>query len=565
MASQKIENSSQSFQTLRTKNCVYVDKTQFLLDLVDDKKFYFLSRPRRFGKSLTLSTFKSLFEGEKGLFQELAAAEWFDRPDYKPYTVISLDMSAVTIEFGPEEMKESILHALSICAKFKNISLKPKQPPAAFADLITDAFLIKNEQVVLLIDEYDKPLLDTIDAPQNYLKARKILQNFYSQIKILDEYIRFGFVTGISKLSKAGLSSALNNLQDITYSDEYSCICGYTQEELKNVFSPSIAECAESMKCSPDDLLREIKRYYDGYSFDGITRVYNPYSILSFFTTRKFDNFWYDTATPTFLKKYFSEKKILIEDFINYEISRPRFLNPEEFYDDPALYLFQTGYLTIKEQVNDTTYLLDYPNEEVLASISRLIANNFFSSLKTAEKSFSNVVKALKACDIVAIITEFNIVIDSCGYDTNAELAKAKGLKFEFFYRDMLVIFLYGTYEVDVWREVLGSRGRSDLLLKYGGKTFIFEVKVAYTENQIAKKLDEAVMQIKERKYANLQFFTTNIVDAVAIVIDHEKKKIVKYSHFRLKKEDVLAPDESDASDLPILCCCLSQNKKYWC
>jgi hypothetical protein len=550
MALQYIQNSSQSFKGLRTTNCVYVDKTKYLLDLVDSReKFYFLSRPRRFGKSLTLSTFKSLFEGEKELFQGLAAADWFERPGYKPYTVVSIDMSYVTNKFGSEEMKERILNALGICAKFKNISLKSKQPSSAFANLITDAFLINNEQVVLLIDEYDKPLLDSIDAPKKYLKARNILQDFYSVIKPLDEYIKFVFVTGISKLSKAGLSSALNNLQDITYSEEYSCICGYTHEELKNVFSPSITECAESLNRSFDDLLLEIKRYYDGYSFDGITRVYNPYSMLSFLKTRKFDNFWYDTATPTFLKKYFSEKKILIEDFINYEISRPRFLNPKEFYDDPALYLFQTGYLTIKEKVDDTTYLLDYPNEEVLASISRLIADNFFSDLKIAEQSFSKIKKVLKACDIVAIITEFNIVIDSCGYDTNAELAKAKGLKFEFFYRDMLIIFLYGTYEVDVWREVLGSKGRSDLLLKYGGRTFIFEIKVAYAENEITKKLDEAITQIKERKYANLQFFTTNVVDAVAVVIDQDKKKIVKYNHFTLKKEDILAPDESDASD----------------
>jgi hypothetical protein len=227
-------------------------------------------------------------------------------------------MSYVTIKFGPEEMEERILHTLGIRAKFKNISLQSKDPSAAFADLITDAFLINKEKVVLLIDEYDKPLLDSIDNPQNYLEARKILQNFYSMIKPLDEYIKFGFVTGISKLSKTGVSSALNNLCDITYSEEYSCICGYTHEELKNVFSPQITECAESMKRSSDDLLLEIKRYYEGYSFDGITRVYNPYDILSFLRTRKFDNFWYDTATPTFLRKYFSEKKILIEDFINY-------------------------------------------------------------------------------------------------------------------------------------------------------------------------------------------------------------------------------------------------------
>jgi hypothetical protein len=230
-------------------------------------------------------------------------------------------------------------------------------------------------------------------------------------------------------------------------------------------------------------------------------------------------------------------------------ISRPRFLNPEEFYDDPALYLLQTGYLTIKKKVTGTTYLLDYPNKEVLVSISRLIANNFFTDLKIAEESFSNIKNALKTCDIVAIITEFNIVIDSCGCDTNAELANEKSLKFQFFYRDMLIIFLYGTYEVDVWHEALGSKERSDLLLRYGGKTFVFEIKVAYTENEITKKLDEAITQIKERKYANLQFFTTDIVDAVAVVIDQDKKKIVKYNHFTLKKEDILAPDESDASD----------------
>ncbi|MDR1857643.1 MAG: ATP-binding protein [Desulfovibrio sp.] len=521
MASRKIENSSQSFKTLRTQNAVYVDKTQYLLDLIDDNKFYLLSRPRRFGKSLTLSTFESLFEGEKELFQGLAAAKWFDRPDYKPYTVISLDMSSVTIEFGAKRMEGQLISALNICAKFKKISPKSKESSTAFADLIADAFLLNNEQVVLLIDEYDKPLLDSIDNPENYNETRKILQNFYSQIKVLDEYIKFGFVVGISKRGKAGISSVLNNFRDITYEEKYSRICGFTEEELKGCLSPSITECAEMLGRSFDDLLLEIKKYYYGYSFDGVTRVYTPYSILSFLKTGKFSNFWYDTATPTFLKKYFFDKKILIEDFINYRIGSPRFLYPEEFYDDPALYLFQTGYLTIKEKINDTTYLLDYPNEEVLASISRLIADSFFSDLDKAQKSFSNITAALEACDIVATTAEFNIVIDGCGYDTNAELAKVKGLKSEFLYRDLIAIFLYGTYKVDVCRESLGAKGRTDLLLKYAGRTFIFEIKVAYASNEIAKKLEEAITQIHERKYANWQFFTTDIVDAVAVVIDN--------------------------------------------
>jgi hypothetical protein len=481
--------SSQTFSNFRTNNCVYVDKTQYLLDLIRLYKFIFLARPRRFGKSLTVSTFVALFSGKKELFQGLAAAEWFERPGYKPYTVISLDMSGVSIKFGAEEMNEQLLHTVKFSATINKLQIDSEDPSIALVELVTEAYRTYNEKIVLLIDEYDKPMTDSIDETKEFLGARKILLHFYSQIKPLDKYIKFCFITSISQLSRSGVKDALYNFHDITYDERYSCLCGYTRDELLEYFSGHLSEYAKKKNLSFEDLLAKIDRLYGGFSFDGKNKVYNPFSVSSFLSSRELDNFWFHSASPTALVKYFSDKKLIVGEFINHKINRPRLINPEEFYDDPVRFLLQTGYLTIKEKISDDMYLLDYTNEDILALTCHYITDKYFGDIETARKPSINITAALKDCDIPAIIAEFNNVFVASGYDTYLQSAKAAGYNDKCIYRDLLAIFLCGTLVIDVWHEVIGSKKRSDMLLKIKDKTFIFEINVVHKKDNALKEL----------------------------------------------------------------------------
>jgi hypothetical protein len=375
----KYPTGIQSFRDIIEGGYVYVDKTKFLLSLIDKNKSYLLSRPRRFGKSLTLSTFKSLFSGEQTLFEGLSGAEWFARPGYKKQPAILIDMSPVTIKFGAAIMNERLVYVVKKSAAANNIQIESRDGVIAFGELIIKIRHAHNERIALLIDEYDMPLLESIDTPSKSVEAREILQEFYSIIKSSEDDICFTFVTGISKLAKTGLSSTLNHLNDITYSEDYSTICGYTQDELLEYFLDDLTEYAKSKNMHVENAIAEVSNYYNGFSFDGKTKVYNPYSLLSFLDVKEFDNFWFESATPTFLEKHLAKRNIKVRDYIGYLIQRAEILSARQIENiDTALFLLQAGYLTLKSKVDDKTYLLDYPNVEVLASISRLAADNFF-------------------------------------------------------------------------------------------------------------------------------------------------------------------------------------------
>jgi len=350
------------FKKLREENYIYIDKTQYIYKLIiEGGGYYFLSRPRRFGKSLLISTIRYLFEGKKDLFKDLYIYDKFDWD--KTYPVVRISF-AKDIR-NKEDLRNTIYQELekNYIRNKEKLPKKIKDGAILLEKLIVKISEKKGKQVVILVDEYDKPILDVIEDKKEAEEVRKELKAFYSVIKNLDEYIKFLLITGVSKFSKVSLFSGLNQLKDISLDTRYGNICGYTQEELENNFK----EYLEGVN------LEEVREWYNGYSFLG-ERLYNPFDILLYLDTKKFKNYWYETGKTEFLFKLLKNKDyqlpFLTKAYYTNDILDKFDL---EYISIEAL-MFQTGYLTIKEvkQIqSEEMYILDYPNKEVRQSFNR--------------------------------------------------------------------------------------------------------------------------------------------------------------------------------------------------
>lgn len=366
----------QTFSKLITDNYIYVDKTKQIHQLLTSGgKYYFLSRPRRFGKSLLISTLNELFSGNKELFKNLYI---YDKIQWKPYPIIYIDFAKINYE-SPEILKASLVKWLCWLGETYNVQLdKNSTYKDNFRDLILR--LAQKSRVVVLVDEYDKPIIDHVKNKQLAEQFRDILANFYEVIKASDEHVEFTFLTGVSKFSKVSVFSGLNNLRDITLSRDYATLLGYTQEELQHYFADYIPVMSNESGLDTQVLLDKIRQWYNGYSWDGGNFVYNPYSILSLFTEKWFDNFWFSTGTPSFLIDMLSTRKHRIMEFDNLPLGSYSFDSYSIDRLEVIPLLFQTGYLTIKEvylKDDKRKYRLAYPNIEVRDSLLLRLLREF--------------------------------------------------------------------------------------------------------------------------------------------------------------------------------------------
>ena len=527
----KLPTSVQTFEEIRKRDYVYVDKTEYLVRLIDRGKNYFLARPRRFGKTIFTTTIKSLFEGKKELFKGLYAEEFLNREDFEPSPVIHLDISEVTTSLGIEGIQESLIAITKQEAKKLEIELSDtKLYGNLLGELISKAKDKYKSNVVILIDEYDKPYTDFVNNPDMADKVRNVLRDYYIRIKSNDEQIRFSFITGISKFTKFGVFSVLNTPVDISMMTEYAEICGYTEAEIRKYFPDYLEETATKMQVSTEELIAKMRDYYDGFSFDFdvSSRLYSPYSTLCFFENKKFVNFWMITAKPKIIADYMKDKHLTVEQFRNYPSSLDFVYSPGDMDTTPPEgYFLQSGFLTLKENVNSFC-LLDYPNIEVLNSMSALLTENI---LKEDTNNFrSELFNALKFKDIKSLQNIFNRFLASIPYDDFAKAANQNvsidGFRLpaqEWLYRSCLFSFLQGCYVV-VSAEVHNNHGRADLVIKYQDFVWIIELKVAYKPEDIQKKLDEAKTQFIEKQYTKPY---PNSV-CIAMVIDDEKRQIEK-------------------------------------
>ena len=502
----------QTFEKLRKRNCVYVDKTKYLVDLIDNFTICFLARPRRFGKSLTISTFDALFSGKKELFKGLYAEDFLNRSDFTPYPVIWLDMSKVITNRGIEEIENSIVKQVRDIAIRLDVSLSDCVSPGSLLDdLIIKTARQYDQEVVILLDEYDKPYTDFVNDPEMAEKVRCVLRNFYVQIKANDEYIRFTFITGISKFAKLGVFSTLNTPHDISMMPEYAEICGLTEDEIAQYFPEHLENIAKYLKISLEKFKAEMRDYYNGFSFDNNaqSRLYNPFSTLEFFENKIFLNYWINTGKSKIIADYMKNRNLTAEQFRNMQVSSDFARSPGDMDTTPPEgFLLQSGYLTLRPGKTDDLSL-DYPNIEVLNSMSELVTKNILHG-KDEDFTYcrSDLLEAFKLSDYQMFVAVLNRLLASIPYDDFAKAAERSVYKKrynyparEWLYRTSILSFLRGCGLL-VFAELHTSMGRPDLVVVHRSKTWVIELKVAYENQSPAQKAEEALQQIIENKYA---------------------------------------------------------------
>ncbi len=503
----KLPVGIQDFSKLRKENCVYVDKTEHIYRLITEGSYYFLSRPRRFGKSLLVSTLEEIYSGNKELFKGL----WiYDQIEWKKYPIIKI--SFASISHGSLGLIPAIEKKLRDLAADFGIQLSDTSYSQLFQELIKE--LAKLEQVVILIDEYDKPIIDVLDNLEKAETNRDILKEFYSIIKDNDKNIKFFFLTGVSKFSKVSIFSDLNNLMDITLDQRYSTMVGITQIELEHYFSENILQMQEEYKNVYPNLLATIKEMYNGYSWDGKTSVYNPFSVLNLFSSLRFDNYWFATGTPTFLLKLLKQNNYTALDFEDLSVDST-IIDKFDLKNISALgLLFQTGYLTIKKyDFVHNHYLLYFPNKEVENSFAKHLLSEF--SEMQYEKSgilIFRLEKALKQDDIEEFMSLLKTIFANITYPN---IEKKEKYYHSIFY---LTLKLLG---YNIQSEIMTSKGRIDAMVVTDTHVYIMEFKLGE-----AKK---ALQQIKDKNYAEKYQNQNKQIVLLGIGFDVENKCLGNY------------------------------------
>lgn len=510
----KLPIGIQTFEEIRTENYVYIDKTKYLVKLIDSGKIYFLARPRRFGKSLAVSTLNALFSGKKELFKGLYAEEFLNRPNFMPSPVISLNMSSITTNQGIDMMELSLRRLTIEIANRYDVEVPENLSSGdTLRNLIINTAKKYNQKVVVLLDEYDNPYTDFVNDPEMAEKVRNLLRNYYVQIKANDEYIRFTFITGISKFAKFGVFSTLNTPHDISMMPEYAEICGLTENEITEYLPDYLDETANEMQITTKELIEKMRYYYNGFSFDKYaqTRLYNPYSTLAFFRDRDFSNYWIETGNSKVIADYLKNKNLTVEQFRNFSVSRDFAKSPGDLDTTPPHgFLYQGGYLTLRPGIGDSLSL-DYPNNEVLNSMSSLLVQNI---LHDNDDDFSRcrneLLTGLISVNHKKVVSAFNRLLASIPYDDFAKAARNAISDNEYnyqpqewLYRSTILAFLRGC-GVLVFAEMHTNLGRSDIVAIYCGKTWVIELKVAYKDQKPAEKAEEALRQIIGKNYAGI-------------------------------------------------------------
>ncbi len=513
----KLPIGIQSFEKLRTDNFIYVDKTEYIYELTKENGYYFISRPRRFGKSLLVDTIKCLFEGKKELFEGLFI---YDKWNWdQKYPVIRIDFSIDRVS-NKEELNGLVNYLIDDYAKLYHIEVSGYSVNQKFRELIIQLNEKYKNKVVVLVDEYDKPILDNIDK-DNVLEIRDALRDVYGILKPMDNYLKFVLLTGVSKFSKVSIFSGLNNLNDITIDDNFSAICGYKEEDLDKYFGEYL-----------NGVNRELlKLWYDGYSWGG-KRVYNPFDILLFFSKRNdFRSYWFETGTPTFLIKLLMNDKFYIPELENVEVDELILSSFDIGQLNPVAVLFQTGYLTIEEiERGDegAMYHLSYPNCEVRMALNRVIMRSYLNE-NTAQdvKRTNNIKKLMRGGEIKGVIEEFSCLFSGIPYQwyVNNRLNEYEGFYSSIFYS------VFNSLGLECIAEDITNRGRIDLTIKIDNYLYIFEFKVIEEIEDSKKPLE----QIKERRYFEKYQQENKEIILVGIEFSKEKRNIKEYAFEKVK------------------------------
>ena len=510
MSRRRLPIGIQTFREIREGNYYYVDKTGFALRLNDEGKYYFLSRPRRFGKSLFLDTLAELFAGNEPLFRGLEAHGRWDWG--RRFPVVRFSFGGGVIQ-SRAELDRRILALLRRNQEALGVVCRdPEDIVGCFSELIEAAEAAHGERVVVLVDEYDKPILDNLGNPDTAREIRDGLRNLYSVIKDADAHVRFAFLTGVSKFSKVSLFSGLNNLRDITVSREYSALCGYTEADLDTVFAPEL-----------EGLDREqIRAWYNGYNWTG-EAVYNPFDVLLLFQERQFRAWWFETATPTFLVDVLTERRVWLPQLGQLRADAELLSAFDVGRISTEALLWQTGYLTIAEEeqrFGEYRYRLRFPNREVYQSLSNSLLKAWTPNGQETLGHKTRLGELLLANDFAGLEQLFTAFFASIPTDwyRNNPIAAYEGYYASVFYA------YFASLGLDLTPEESSNAGRLDLALRFNGQVYLFEFKVV----ELAPE-GRALEQIKARGYAERYRASGEPIHLVGVEFSRERRSVVGF------------------------------------
>ncbi len=476
----------QTFANIREDGYLYVDKTKYIVDfLVKGMKYVFLSRPRRFGKSLFASTLQAYFEGRKELFEGLAIAEY--EKEWIKHPVLHFDMSGAK-HFDKEQLKHYLDLQLTPYEELYGRNEREIYPNDRLDGIVKRAYKQTGQKVVVIIDEYDAPLLDVVHERENLSALRLIMQNFYSPLKKLDPYLKFTFITGITKFSQLSIFSELNNLENISMLDQYSAICGISLTELTTVMRPDVEALGKALGMTYEECLAELRNYYDGYHFSKNPEdVFNPFSLIKAMNGQDISSYWFGSGTPTFLLKQLDKFHVNLATLESQEAVLSSFdLSPEEM-TDPLPLLYQSGYLTIKKyNPAFKEYTLGIPNKEVRDGLLNSMMPHYVNPRRTDNDAFLlGFCKAVYRGDIEAALEHMRTYMATIPYDLENHTEK---------HFQTIFYLMFSFLNIYIRTEVKSAIGRADAVMYMPDTVYVFELKVD-------KSADEALQQIDDKGY----------------------------------------------------------------
>ena len=525
---------TQDFEKLRDFGDLYVDKTQYIEKLFSTGNVFFLSRPHRFGKSLFLSTLKAYFEGKKELFDGLYIAKVEEelarkqkREPWEAHPVLYFDLNAKVYD-DKAALRTRLNQQLQKHEELYSVTPKSNDPDDRLVDLINSLFQKTGKRVVILVDEYDKPLLETIENEELNQANRAMLRAFYEVIKQCDGAIHFALLTGITKFSKTTLFSSVNNLKDISLLDEFAGVCGFTEQELLQHFNPEIEQLAQATKTSVEKTIETLKKKYDGYCFARSNEhVYNPFSLLNVLSNRAYGYYWFETATPTYLVNYIKRKQEFIPDFDNDLTFGVNDVQDFRYNDNDAVVpiLFQSGYLTIKQFITSAGILrLGYPNEEVRFGFLKELLPYYSARLQRVHvaPAIWHLYEWLNAGNLVDTMKLVEEVLAGILYGNIPNDETGRPLREQYYQSVLYVVFrLLG---VHAQSEVVCASGRIDMIVTTRKHIYLFEFKVTSEGSA-----DDAIAQIKERGYLKKIRATKRPIHLIGVSFDEKTRNIKEW------------------------------------
>ena len=476
----------QDFEKIRSGGFVYVDKTDLVYKMAQNGGYYFLSRPRRFGKSLLVSTMEAYFSGKKELFNGLAIAD--QEKDWVQYPVLRID-------FSGEDYSQSGSLGVVLSRQLKRwenlygITDIADTPSARFKEVIDAAYAKTGNQVVILIDEYDKPIVDSLGDEKLNESCRSLLQAFYGVMKAKDACIKFGFLTGVTKIGKLSVFSGLNNLKDISMDARYTDICGISEKDLKKYFGESVKELAEDNDLTIKETYNQLAEMYDGYHFrQSSVGIYNPFSVLNTFDAGEFKEYWFETGTPSFLVKMMKETSYDVTRLSGDEVGSTLLTDVDSAFANPVPFLYQAGYLTIKDYDKEyKLYKVGFPNKEVKDGFLNYLLN-FYAPVQSESTNalISRMSRDIRSGNAEGFMQKLEALFAKTSYQIQGDSEK------DFQYAMYIILELMGEY-VEV--EKATSNGRIDILIQTREHVYIIEIKINDT-------VEAALQQIEEKGYA---------------------------------------------------------------